>query len=79
MTHKCKYFLDEFENNYLEVEAEVLTDITDWPFVEYVELNAVSLNGVMSIKLDEIPKELRKALEDHIIQKQETQLQWEMQ
>lgn len=79
MKHTAIFFLDESESHFFEVEAEVLTDITDWPFVEYVEINAVSLDGVMSIKLDEIPKELRKQLEDHIIQKQKVQLEWEMQ
>lgn len=79
MWHTCKYFLDESEQHFLEVEAEITTDITDWPFQEVVEINAVSLDGLMSIKLDEIPADLRKALEDHIIQKQKVEHEWETQ
>ena len=51
------YYLNDEQSHFLEVFFEWFTEYEtrqDWP-----EIYAVSLDGVMVIKLDEMPKELK--------------------
>lgn len=61
---KTIYPLNDDQSHFLEVYFEWFTEYDtrqDWP-----EINSVSLDGLMVIKMDEIPKELRTDIIRHI-------------
>ena len=61
---KIIYPLNDEQTHFLEVCFEWFTEYEtrqDWP-----EINSVSLDGLMVIKVDEIPKELRHAIINRI-------------
>ena len=61
---KIIYPLNDEQTHFLEVFFEWFTEYEtrqDWP-----EINSVSLDGLMAIKQDEMPKELRQAIINHI-------------
>ena len=61
---KIIYPLNDEQTHFLEVLFEWFTEYEtrqDWP-----EINSVSLDGLMTIKQDEMPKELRQAIINHI-------------
>ena len=61
---KIIYPLNDEQTHFLEVYYEWFTEYEtgqDWP-----EINSVSLDGLMVIKLDEMPKELRQAIINRI-------------
>lgn len=65
---ECRFPLSDDGVNYLAVDAEILDDVSELPVVRVVEINGVSLNGDMSIKLDEIPRKLRDEITEYILQ-----------
>lgn len=77
MQRTFNFFLSEDEQYFLEVTVECLFDTSNWPAQIEININAVSLNGVMSIRPMDVPKDLRLKLEEFAIQKQIEQ--WEMQ
>ena len=61
---KIIYPLNDEQTHFLEVLFEWFTEYEtrqDWP-----EINSVSLDGLMTIKQDEMPKELRQAIINRI-------------
>lgn len=61
---KITYPLNDDQSHFLEVGFEWFTEYDtrqDWP-----EINSVSLDGLMGIKLNEMPKELRQQIINHI-------------
>lgn len=61
---KITYPLNDEKSHFLEVFFEWFTEYETrqyWP-----EINSVSLNGLMGIKLDEMPKELRQQIINRI-------------
>jgi hypothetical protein len=64
---KIIYPLNDEQTHFLEVFFEWFTEYDtrqDWP-----EINSVSLDGLMVIKIDEMPKELRQAIINYIYEK----------
>jgi len=55
---KTVFYLNDKQTNFLEIEFEWFTEYDtreQWP-----EICAASLNGLMVIKIDEMPKELKR-------------------
>jgi len=58
-----KYFLDDYGQFSLEVEAEIFEDADTWPVHTWADINAVGFLGTW-LKLDHIPNELKDELKD---------------
>lgn len=69
-SYKFKFFLDDEQSYFLEVEAQRYTDTSDWPFQDVVEVNAVSFMGSAMLRMFEIPPEIMKKIEEQAALKQ---------
>lgn len=59
-----KYPIDDNSTNFFSVEADVIEDISCGNRDLDVDFIGVMLNGIMSIKLDQIPDELKLEIEE---------------
>lgn len=64
--NRIKYFLDEGKSIYLEVDFETYTDVSDVQETDYIDINGISLGGLMSININQVPRDLRQNIETHI-------------
>ncbi len=64
--NRIKYFLDEGKSIYLEVDFETYTDVSDVPETDYIDINGISLGGLMSINLNQVHRDLRQNIETYI-------------
>lgn len=64
MIVQFKYEIDDYATNHFLVEAEVIEDISCGSRDLDVDFISVMLNGIMSIKLNQIPDELKLEIEE---------------
>lgn len=66
---RIKFFIDPAEANYLEVEFEVDEDWSAGAGNQVlIEICGVSLNGEMSLKINDLPKNWKKQILEQIRQ-----------
>jgi hypothetical protein len=65
---KTIFYLNDEQTHFLEVEFEWFTEDETWH--DWPEICAASLNGLMGIKLDEMPKELKNDIVKQIYNEQ---------